>query len=661
MRHALRYRVRSLAVSAADAGVLRQLVVAIVIGGASGAMLGAIACVGLFALVDFSRNPSDLVVLTIYSVVHFAVAGAVVAASLATLVVVAVAVIRRGAVPLPVLSRALAVFMIGAVVLVVASAMHIVARRPTLLLAPATIMPILCGAFLLFALSYFAARPAGNDSGLRARQVRLKAWGLLLVASLVVPPLYGLRIGATAPARAVESLHAPDGSTSSDRRVLVIGWDSASWDMVGPLLDEGRLPNLARLLPSSSWGVLWATPQEIQPFADSASAGIRSPAAWETIATGKLPRQHGLWDFRSKLFAGVEQAIPFRIAGEYLGGTVQTTSEMSRAERVWAILDRAGLGTAVVGWWNTWPVRPLRAGVVISENAQKSSLERAMYPEDAVDIATLCEGADSAALVARQRVIGGGSIDRDEEADGSASKLMTDLMETFVSEYRRDLCNAEIAIDAAKRYRPAMLAVHFSMADVSQHKFWRYYEPEAFTDVPDDLVSRFGDVIPAAYAFLDQQLGRVIESMGEETTILLVSDHGAGPWRATGLHTLTTKVFQRLRGCDATKQRREFSGNHRNDGIVVLRGSGIVADNVLDGAEQSDITPTLLHLFGLPAASDMQGEVLVDAFSDEELRRNPPRSIPTYESGNQYAGLRPTRSAIDAELEERLRNIGYLR
>jgi hypothetical protein len=64
----------------------------------------------------------------------------------------------------------------------------------------------------------------------------------------------------------------------------MIGLDGADWAYINPLLNEGRLPNLARLLSSGVHGILQ----------NSDVAGYVSPVAWTNIVTGTLPDQHGV-------------------------------------------------------------------------------------------------------------------------------------------------------------------------------------------------------------------------------------------------------------------------------------------------------------------------------------------------------------------------------
>src|SRR6185436_11631167 len=69
-------------------------------------------------------------------------------------------------------------------------------------------------------------------------------------------------------------------------RVLLIGVDAGEWDVLGPLLNQGRCPSFARLRDQGSSGKL----RSLEPL-------TKSPIIWASIATGKVPQKHGILDF----------------------------------------------------------------------------------------------------------------------------------------------------------------------------------------------------------------------------------------------------------------------------------------------------------------------------------------------------------------------------
>ena len=71
----------------------------------------------------------------------------------------------------------------------------------------------------------------------------------------------------------------------SPYKVLVVGIDGASFRVMDPLLRDGRLPNLARLIERGTRTAL----RSENPMA--------SPVLWTTIATGQSRQDHGIEGF----------------------------------------------------------------------------------------------------------------------------------------------------------------------------------------------------------------------------------------------------------------------------------------------------------------------------------------------------------------------------
>lgn len=97
----------------------------------------------------------------------------------------------------------------------------------------------------------------------------------------------------------------------SRRKVLLICVDGATWNIVDPMIGEGRLPHFARLKKEGVSGVL---------FSDAAY----SPSCWTSLATGKAQEKHGVLDF--------------------------SDAHKRRVPYVWEILESFGVRTAVVSW-----------------------------------------------------------------------------------------------------------------------------------------------------------------------------------------------------------------------------------------------------------------------------------------------------------------------
>jgi tetratricopeptide (TPR) repeat protein len=82
---------------------------------------------------------------------------------------------------------------------------------------------------------------------------------------------------------------------------------------------------------------------------------------------------------------------------------------------------------------------------------------------------------------------------------------------------------------------------------------------------------------------------------------------------------------------------------HRPFGIVCIKGPDIRQDERIYGATLLDVTPTILTLFGLPVADDMDGRVLVQAFESPPVISR----IPSWEQEAGSSGMHPPDLRID--------------
>jgi predicted AlkP superfamily phosphohydrolase/phosphomutase len=123
-----------------------------------------------------------------------------------------------------------------------------------------------------------------------------------------------------------------------EARLLVVGWDGATFDLLDPLIEAGRLPNLARLAREGRTAWLESTKVPI------------SSAAWTGAATGHGPGETGIYDF----FEREEDSLGIRVID----------SRANRRPPIWRILSGRGLHVNVWGVPITWPPEPVSGTMV---------------------------------------------------------------------------------------------------------------------------------------------------------------------------------------------------------------------------------------------------------------------------------------------------------
>lgn len=382
------------------------------------------------------------------------------------------------------------------------------------------------------------------------------------------------------------------------RRVLLIGWDAADWGFLTPLLDSGKMPNLQRLVEGGVSGRI-AT---LQP--------VLSPILWTSIATGKRGDKHGVLSF-------VEPRPD--------GNGIRTVGSASRrVKALWNILSQLGRCSVVVNWFASHPAEPIRGAIVSNRFSEAALNPGAAEPSS-------FHPRDLAPVMEKLRV---------------TPPMLTpaQMLPFFLEKLPKDddprlLSLAQIVAQCASTHNAAtylaeaedwdFLAVYYDMIDHTGHGFAEYAAPR-MPHVSEEDFQIFRHVIESTYRYHDLMLGRWLELAGDETAVIVLSDHGF-------FHGAGRPLAER--GRISGERPPGVHTNpliwHRLHGVFVARGPGIKSDTLMHSASLLDVAPTLLALMGLPVPEDFEGHVLTQMFSNKiEIE-----SVPTYESPHPEDGM----------------------
>ncbi len=105
--------------------------------------------------------------------------------------------------------------------------------------------------------------------------------------------------------------------------------------------------------------------------------------------------------------------------------------------------------------------------------------------------------------------------------------------------------------------KPTLLIAIFYQTDTIQHTFYRYMDEENpnYQNIPGDERTRYKDEILRIYQRMDDVVGKVMERADDDTTVIVLSDHGFNPFRkAVNLNRwLADNGFLKLRpGANST-------------------------------------------------------------------------------------------------------------
>jgi tetratricopeptide (TPR) repeat protein len=374
-------------------------------------------------------------------------------------------------------------------------------------------------------------------------------------------------------------------------KVLLVGWDSADWQIIDPLIQAGQLPQLDRLVQEGAAGRLRSLP----PFL--------SPMIWTSIATGKRPHVHGIHGF-TEVNPVTQRAQP-----------VSTCSRRSPA--LWTMLSASGIPSHVISWFVSYPAEVVR-GVYVSEALNRPPpAPGADWPIPEAAVYPLDRAQEFAALRVRPEEINTGILDllvpRWREVDQARDPSLRQLMLRLAELYTAHNCAAAIA-----RTEPAgFIAVYYHFLDWISHDFMRFHPPQQ-PGVDDDLFDLYCGVVAASYRLQDLLLTDLLNQSGPGTTVVLVSDHG---FQSGHLRPLRNPQIP-----------AGIAAWHRPYGIVAMGGPGVQHAKTIPAASVLDITPTLLTLLGLPMGCDMHGRPLHAALDVPE----PPKAISSWD---QHPGL----------------------
>ena len=403
------------------------------------------------------------------------------------------------------------------------------------------------------------------------------------------------------------------------RKVLLIGWDAADWKVINPLMAAGKMPNVQRLVANGSTGQI-ATLHP--PF---------SPMLWTSIATGKRPFKHGIHGFT--------EPTPD-------GRGVQPVTNLSRTcKAVWNILNQNDLRSIVIGWWPSHPAEPLN-GVTVSDHYHRAHrplsqgfplLPGAVHPPELHDV--LAGVRMHPDRLTPEMVLP--FVPLAAEIDQDKDRRLAGLMRTLAE------CSS---IHAAATWLLDhqtwdFFAVYYDAIDHFCHGFMRYHPPRQPWISERDF-ELYSNVVSMACQRHDEMLGELLQRVGDEVTVILMSDHGFHP------DHLRPSTIPDIPAGPAVE--------HRDFGILALRGPGIRKDELLHGPSVLDIAPTILTLYGLPVGEDMDGKVLTQAFIA------PPEValIPSWEGVPGNDGRHPPHTRLDPvaahEALEQLVALGYI-
>jgi predicted AlkP superfamily phosphohydrolase/phosphomutase len=276
-------------------------------------------------------------------------------------------------------------------------------------------------------------------------------------------------------------------------RLLIIGLDGATFDLIEPWAAGGDLPVLEQLMDEGAWGELRSTmPPATFP-------------AWTSLMTGVNPGQHGIFDFTRRV-PGVYQV-------EFINASYRRTPS------IWRLLSQAGQKVGVMGLPATYPPEAVN-GFFISgfDSPVATGIDRSfMHPPGLYDEIV--------------QAVGPYEITDFQELRIGAEWHEMALRKLLHAARRR----TEIATHLLDRTAWDAIFIHFGESDTVAHHFWAFHDPNS-PRYDKNGAAHLRHAIHTVYCALDRAIGELLAHAGEEATVLVVSDHGSGGTGTRVLH-----------------------------------------------------------------------------------------------------------------------------
>ena len=271
-----------------------------------------------------------------------------------------------------------------------------------------------------------------------------------------------------------------------DNKLVVIGIDGGTFDILNPWMEQGLLPNLEKIRQEGVWGTLKSV---IPP--------ITAPA-WTTFYTGKNPGQHGIFDFLSKSQESYEE--------------IPVNATFCKSKTLWSLLGEGGKKIAVLNMPMTYPPQTVN-GVMICDFLSSTKNRDFVFPPQLLDEIEERFGpyyihgknVDAVTLFAEKHI----------------DALINDCLK--MSEYK-----FKVAHFLMGQNNYDVIVFHEWGTDRIQHWLWHIMD-QSHPRHDALLAQKYQGKILDYYRFVDHQIGKTMELAGPRASVFIMSDHGFCP------------------------------------------------------------------------------------------------------------------------------------
>lgn len=265
-------------------------------------------------------------------------------------------------------------------------------------------------------------------------------------------------------------------------KVIIIGLDGATFDVIKPLAKQGKLPNLTRIMQNGVHGNLKST---IHPI---------TPQAWTSFLTGKNAGKHGILDFTARKKDSYD--IQF------------INASMRKAETIFSLLSKANKRVGAIAIPFTFPPEEVN-GFMLSGMDAPAEDGRAVYPDWLY--AEIKRNFGNYYIHLASPV--GRTIDEDKFWKDITTE---DENRTLISKY------------LMRKYPCDLFMTVYNNTDRVAHQ---HLDETVLNMIQNNPHVSHEDLLVRTYENSDAQVGSLLSGIDGDTSVIIMSDHGSGPIR----------------------------------------------------------------------------------------------------------------------------------
>lgn len=290
------------------------------------------------------------------------------------------------------------------------------------------------------------------------------------------------------------------------RKVLLVELNEITWNLIDPLIEQGKLPTFARLKKEGTWAapVSVDLPPQLDPW-----------ITWTTVYTGRPQSEHNVF-------------------------FLQQPPETIRAERIWEICHAAGLRVGVYGSLCTWPPQEVNGFYVPDTFAPDASTHpAALQPIQELNLTytrSVRLPSDKDGLLFKAQL--GAKLLALGLSAGTVARIVRQLArerQKPETRWQRVALQPAVNFDffrrLYRRHQPEFATFHSNHVAHYMHTYWKAMEPHAFPqDTAPEEVGNYGGAIEYGYRTADRLLASMLGLLDSNTVLVVASSMGQKPF-----------------------------------------------------------------------------------------------------------------------------------